>query len=92
MMCLLSEIVTYTRKLTVGGLSIFVGRGTLAQSYFVAAVEGGFLMHHMRVYPYVRKQHNQVDAFGHAALLLTYTISLVLRSPDDAFLGEIFPR
>jgi hypothetical protein len=46
----------------------------------------------MRVYPYVRKQHNQVDALGHAALILTYTVSLVLRSPDDAFLGESFPR
>ncbi len=59
---------------------------------FVAAVEAGFLAHHMRVYPYVRKQHNQVDALGHAALILTYTVSLVLRSPDDAFLGESFPR
>jgi hypothetical protein len=38
------EQVTYTRKLVLGGLSVFMGRGTLAQSYFVAAVEGGFLM------------------------------------------------
>jgi hypothetical protein len=46
----------------------------------------------MRVYPYVREQHNQIDAVGHFALILTYTISIVLRSPDDAFLGETFPR
>lgn len=47
----------------------------------------------MRAYPYVRDQHNQVDALGHAALMLTYTITLILRNDsDDAFVGEIFPR
>ena len=65
----------------------------MAQSYFVAAVEAGFLMHHMRTYPYVRDQHNQVDALGHAALMLTYTITLIPRNDDDDdFVGEIFPR
>ena len=89
----MSTVVTYSRKLCLGGLSIVVGRGTMAQAYFVAAVEAGFLMHHMRVYPYVRNQHNQVDALGHAALMLTYTITLILRNDDeDAFVGEVFPR
>lgn len=69
-----------------------MGRGTMAQAYFVATVEAGYLMHHMRVYPYVRKQHNQVDALGHAALILTYTITLILRNHDDSFLSESFPR
>ena len=45
------EIVTYSRKLCLGGLAVFVGRGTMAQSYFVATVEAVFLMHHMRAYP-----------------------------------------
>lgn len=41
---MLPTVVTYARKLCLGGLSIFVGRGTMAQAYFVAAVEAGFLM------------------------------------------------
>jgi hypothetical protein len=84
------EIITYTRKLALGGLSVFVGRGTMAQSYFVASVEAGYLMYHMRTYPYIRKQHNQIDAVGHMALVLTYTVSLILRNADDgeAFIGE----
>ena len=44
------------------------------------------------LYRYVRKQHNQVDALGHAALILTYTITLILRNGEDAFLQESFPR
>ena len=62
----------------------------MAQSYFVASVEAGYLMYHMRTYPYIRKQHNQIDAFGHMALVLTYTVSLILRNTDDkeAFIGE----
>lgn len=49
-------------------------------------------MHHMRVYPYVREQHNRVDALGHMALMLTYTITLVLRNPEESFAYEVFPR
>ena len=73
---------------------MFVGRGTMAQSYFVATVEAVYLMHHVRVYPYVRKQHNQIDSAGHMALVLTYAVTLILRNPeeDDAFVDEIFPR
>ena len=39
-----SEIVTFTRKLLLGGLSIVVGRGTMAQTYFVACTEALFLV------------------------------------------------
>ena len=62
----------------------------MAQSYFVASVEAGYLMYHMRTYPYIREQHNQIDAVGHMALVLTYTVSLILRNTDDeeAFIGE----
>jgi biopolymer transport protein ExbD len=60
--------------------------------YFVATVEAFFLMHHMRVFPYVRAQHNQVDAIGHAALMLTYTITLILRNSEESFAQESFPR
>lgn len=52
------EIVTYSRKLCLGGLAVFVGRGTMAQSYFVATVEAVFLMHHMRAYPYGKCPHS----------------------------------
>ena len=37
------EIVTYTRKLILGGLSIFIGRGSLAQVYFVVSHVAGDL-------------------------------------------------
>ncbi len=40
----------------------------------------------------VRAQHNQVDALGHAALMLTYTITLILRNSEDSFAQESFPR
>jgi len=64
----------------------------MAQGYFVATCEAMFLMHHMRVYPYVRKQHNQVDALGHFILILTYTIALILRNDDEQFVNESFPK
>ena len=64
----------------------------VAPADFVAAVEAFFLMHHMRVYPYVRAQHNRVDALGHMALMLTYTITLVLRNPEEAFSYEVVKR
>ena len=69
--------VTYSRKLALGGLSVFVGRGTMTQSYFVASVEAIYLMFHMRQFPYVRKQHNQVDSLGHMALLLVRCVALL---------------
>lgn len=49
-------------------------------------------LHHNGYWRSVRKQHNQVEAVGHAALLLTYTITLILRNDADAFLQESFPR
>ena len=33
------EIITYGRKLLLGDLSVFLGRGQLAQAYFVVVVE-----------------------------------------------------
>lgn len=88
------EIVTYSRKLVLGGLSIVVGRGTMAQAYFVGAVEALYLMHHMRSFPYVLLKHNIVDGFGHCAVILTYMVTLILRNAegDDGFDGEWFPR
>jgi hypothetical protein len=86
------EIVTYARKLILGGLTISVGRGTMAQNYLVAACEAAFLMHHMRVYPYVRRQHNLGDAIGHFILILTYTIALILRNNEGEFANESFPK
>lgn len=64
----------------------------MAQGYFVATAEAVFLMNHMRIYPYVRKQHNQVDAIGHFTLILTYTVALILRNSDSDFVNESFPR
>jgi hypothetical protein len=49
----------------------------MAQSYFVASVEAIYLMFHMRQFPYVRKQHNQVDSLGHMALLLVRCVALL---------------
>jgi hypothetical protein len=83
------EIVTYCRKLILGGLSIFIGRGSLAQVYFVVAVESFFLMHHMRTYPYLQRKHNTIDALGHCILILTYTVTFVLRGDLE---NEVFPR
>merc|ERR1712096_9103 len=47
------EIVTYSRKLLLGGISVVMGRGTMAQTYFVISTEAFYLMHHMRTYPFV---------------------------------------
>ena len=38
------EIVTYSRKLILGGVSVVMGRGTMAQTYFVSTVEAFYLM------------------------------------------------
>eukprot|EP01045_Picozoa_sp_COSAG04_P012707 COSAG04_NODE_866_length_9767_cov_2.846400_1_plen_2137_part_00 len=89
------EIVTYARKLLLGGISIAVGRGTMAQAYFVVFIEAIFLMHHMRSYPYINEKHNVVDGFGHAGLMLTYTVTLILRhSQNDSsvWAEEWFPK
>ena len=64
----------------------------MAQNYLVAACEAAFLMHHMRVYPYVRRQHNLGDAIGHFILILTYTIALILRNNVGEFANESFPK
>ena len=86
------EIVSYARKLILGGISIFMGRGSLAQVYFVVAFESWFLMHHMRSYPYSVQKHNQIDALGHCILILTYTVTFILRQSDEDLEDEVFPR
>jgi hypothetical protein len=68
--------VIYSRKLLLGGLSVILGRGTMAQAYFVASVEAVFLMHHFRSYPYLFHKHNVLDGFGHLALVLTYMVRI----------------
>eukprot|EP01043_Picozoa_sp_COSAG02_P010453 COSAG02_NODE_367_length_23739_cov_16.775127_11_plen_251_part_00 len=41
------EIVTYLRKLLLGGFTVLMGRGTMAQTYFVTSVQAAFLIYHM---------------------------------------------
>ena len=87
------EIVTYSRKLLLGGISVVMGRGTMAQTYFVISAEAFYLMHHMRTYPFVIYKHNVIEALGHCALMLLYAISLILRNEDaDAWDAEWFPK
>ena len=50
-----------------------------------------FLIHHTRSYPYLNQKHNTLDTIGHCILILTYTVSLVLRSSNE-FEHETFPR
>ena len=87
------EIVTYSRKLILGGISVVMGRGTMAQTYFVISAEAFYLMHHMRTYPFVIYKHNVMEALGHCALMLLYAISLILRNDnDDDWEAEWFPK
>merc|ERR1712072_985811 len=87
------EIVTYSRKLLLGGISVVMGRGTMAQTYFVIAIEAFYLMHHMRTYPFVIYKHNVIEGLGHCALMLLYAISLILRNDDqDDWDAEWFPK
>jgi hypothetical protein len=86
------EIITYTRKLMLGGLALVVGRGTLAQVYFVCTVESFFLMYHMRAFPYINMKHNILDGVGHCILLLTYTCTFILKVGEQDMENEIFPR
>jgi hypothetical protein len=111
------EIVTYSRKLALGGVSVVMGRGTMAQTYFVASVEAFYLMYHskscscyafsessvpcdnlcvvvpVRVYPYVSYKHNLMEALGHCAMLLLYSVTLILRNQDDSqWEQEWFPK
>eukprot|EP01045_Picozoa_sp_COSAG04_P013252 COSAG04_NODE_930_length_9363_cov_28.745898_4_plen_1224_part_00 len=87
------EIVTYSRKLMLGGISVIMGRGTIAQTYFVITIEAFFQMHHMRTYPFVVYKHNVMEALGHCALMLLYAISLILRNEDEGtWDAEWFPK
>eukprot|EP01045_Picozoa_sp_COSAG04_P005276 COSAG04_NODE_242_length_19007_cov_3.089433_8_plen_1575_part_00 len=87
------EIVTYFRKLMLGGISVVMGRGSIAQTYFVITIEAFFQMHHMRTYPFVVYKHNVMEALGHCALMLLYAISLILRNDDqDTWDAEWFPK
>eukprot|EP01045_Picozoa_sp_COSAG04_P000517 COSAG04_NODE_12_length_42844_cov_6.769213_21_plen_1150_part_00 len=87
------EIVTYSRKLILGGISVVMGRGTMAQTYFVISAEAFYLMHHMRTYPFVVYKHNVMEALGHCALMLLYAISLILRNDDQGdWDAEWFPK
>ena len=91
--CYFYEIVTYSKKLVLGGVAVMVGRGTLAQTYFVITAEAFFLMHHMRTFPFVNYKHNVIDALGHQALMLMYAITLILRNDnDDIWRDEWFPQ
>ena len=91
--CYYYEIVTYSKKLVLGGVSVMVGRGTMAQTYFVIAAEVFYLMHHMRTFPFVDHKHNVIEALGHQALILMYAIVLILRNDhENAWAGEWFPR
>ena len=56
------------------------------------AVESFFLMHHMRSYPYSVHKHNMIDALGHCILILTYTVTFILRQSDEDLEAESFPR
>ena len=38
------EVITYSRKLLLGGMSVFLGRGTLGQAYFIVVIESFFLI------------------------------------------------
>lgn len=86
------EIIIYGRKLLLGGISTVVGRGTLAQLYFVSVIEAFFLMHHMRTYPYTVDKHNLTDALGHLAPILTYVSALIVRGDEEDFVHEWFPE
>eukprot|EP01045_Picozoa_sp_COSAG04_P010945 COSAG04_NODE_689_length_11142_cov_6.664041_4_plen_1132_part_00 len=87
------EIITYFRKLMLGGISVVMGRGTIAQTYFVISIEAFFQMHHMRTYPFVVYKHNVMEALGHCALMLLYAISLILRNDDQVtWEAEWFPK
>eukprot|EP01043_Picozoa_sp_COSAG02_P007055 COSAG02_NODE_207_length_29119_cov_41.071365_20_plen_248_part_00 len=83
----------YARKLLLGGISVLVGRGTMAQTYFMVATEAAFLMLHMRTYPFVVYKHNVIEALGHCSLMLLYAASLILRNVnEDDWDNEIFPQ
>merc|ERR1712096_461056 len=87
------EIVTYSRKLILGGISVVMGRGSMAQTYFVISAEAFYLMHRMRTYPFVNYKHNVMEALGHCALMLLYAISLILRNENqDDWDAEWFPK
>merc|ERR1712072_772263 len=87
------EIVTYSRKLLLSGISVVMGRGTMAQTYFVITIEAFFQMHHMRTYPFVVYKHNVMEALGHCSLMLLYAITLILRNEDeDTWDAEWFPK
>eukprot|EP01045_Picozoa_sp_COSAG04_P013493 COSAG04_NODE_960_length_9157_cov_6.389269_6_plen_765_part_00 len=87
------EIVTYSRKLLLTGISVVMGRGTMAQTYFVISTEAFFQIHHVRTYPFVIYKHNVMEALGHCALMLLYAISLILRNENqDDWDAEWFPK
>ena len=46
----------------------------------------------MKTYPYVVEKHNTIDALGHCILILTYTVTFILRVSDEELESEIFPR
>lgn len=70
-----------------------VGRGTMAQTYFVIAIEAFFLMLHMRMYPFVVYKHNVIEALGHCSLMMLYAAMLILRNQSKSvWEGERFPE
>lgn len=81
------------RKLLLAGLSVVMARGTMAQIYFVAAVESFFLCYHFRTYPFVTYKHNLMDGLGHLCLILTYVCCILLRKTDEnAWTDEVITK
>jgi hypothetical protein len=77
------ETVSYSRKLCLNGWTVIVGRGTMGQVFFATLTSAAFLIWHMRVFPFVVRKHNIMEAIGEATLLLMYTTVLLLRNDSD---------
>ncbi len=60
---------------------------------FIICVEACYLMHHMRTFPFISYKHNVIEGIGHVALMLLYTVTLIMRVDNPEYWGaEWFPK
>eukprot|EP01052_Picozoa_sp_SAG31_P008933 SAG31_NODE_459_length_15396_cov_5.092502_11_plen_148_part_00 len=61
--------------------------------YFGIFATTGFLLYHLRSFPYALQKHNVLDTVGQSALLLMYSTTLLLRNTSpEAWEDEWVPK
>ena len=85
--CFYFEIVDWVRKMLLGGMLMFVERGSFAQILLGTALSIAFLIVQIVLQPYKLAHHNVLKTMGEATILLAFLCSFQLQAGAGAGAG-----